>query len=186
MDAAEGCRITKVIDFHLFSTTLPPLLELDSDSDDNDDFLSDLDDNSYLSDWSALSSIALDQRSNDSALNINNTATSSNINNNPNDSFDNFNINNNPNNSIDSNSIDSINNLNIEYPNTETDTLFNSNTINNTKISRSNNDIDEEASISDNHSILHATDSDKYSIDDELVEDISVHDDNNINLSLAD
>ena len=41
MGAAEGCSVTKVIDFYPFSTNLPPLPELVDDSSDSD-FLPDL------------------------------------------------------------------------------------------------------------------------------------------------
>ena len=45
MGAAEGCRLTKIIDFRPFSDELPPLPEPDSDTSDDEDFLPDLDDN---------------------------------------------------------------------------------------------------------------------------------------------
>jgi len=56
MDAAEGHHFTKVIDFHLFFTNLPPLPEPDDDSSDSD-FLPDLE---LLSDDDSWNDFSLD------------------------------------------------------------------------------------------------------------------------------
>ena len=71
MGAAEGRRLTKIIDFHPFSDNLPPLPEPDRDTSDDENFIPTLEDDDSLSNWS---DTVEDQRSDgDNSSSINNS-----------------------------------------------------------------------------------------------------------------